>query len=231
MNDLREERIVENRDQGNYQDLFNQLQRMMNGDFWGAVSQLQQMRSNSSFMPPSWGTEFPFQSFFPGMNMEQLSQLMRQLQNMGGGWMGGGAAGMGMAPASAGMGTASAPAGPEGFRTKVEESFPIQLWESKEKIYLMAMIPGLKSEQEVKYKFKDDKKITLSVLFPDLKPQQESRLVHSEFPLGGVERTVTLPYPVAKGRLSSHYVKGVYTLILYKEGASSDDVWSYLEEE
>ncbi|CCQ93341.1 hypothetical protein CULT_1300007 [[Clostridium] ultunense Esp] len=190
-------------DQNHLNELFAQLQRMMNGDFWGAITDLQRSRMNSFSSPFS----FPF----PGMDMDQLGKMLDQLRSMTGETVQG-------APFT------------EEIRTNLKESFPVQLWESRDKFYLQAFLPGLKSEQDVQFTLKDPTTLLVKVKFPSLKPQQESRLVHSEFPHHEVNRSIRLPYPVSTKHYSSHYVKGIFTMILDKEGEREDE-WIFDGEE
>lgn len=200
--------------QFDYQDLFSQLQRMMNGDFWGAVSELQRIRMNGlsgTEARSMWG--FPFQSPFSGINLEHFNQLLEQVGQFTGQMQG------------------------STFRTQskrspsIRESFPIQIWETRERIILIASIPGLKSELDVKYSLKDAEHLRIRVKLPDFKPQQDSLLILSEIPLQEMTRTVTLPHPVTVNRSTSHYTKGLYTILLYKKGIDAEDEAFFAEEE
>ncbi|MFZ5986625.1 MAG: Hsp20/alpha crystallin family protein [Bacillota bacterium] len=93
--------------------------------------------------------------------------------------------------------------------------FPLQLWETHDKYYVLIFIPGVKSKEDVKVTLINSQTLYIQVYLPSFKPSNDSFLIHSEI-LRSSERSVLLPESVLSEIDVQSLKNGIFTVILNK---------------
>lgn len=94
-------------------------------------------------------------------------------------------------------------------------SFPIEMWESDDELFVLAHIPGVKETRQVKTSFLSEKKVKVKAkLLSDQPPTAKRQLATELSDL--FERDVTLPYTVESDNYSIHVDEGITTIIFGK---------------
>ena len=100
-------------------------------------------------------------------------------------------------------------------------SIPVEIWENRKHLYVVALIAGIKEKNNLKIRFKEDSALVLKVKYPLLKPVEDSFMVQTEVP-GFEEREVSLPQPVNTNDYKLDLNDGVLTLTLNKQNHNED---------
>ncbi len=95
-------------------------------------------------------------------------------------------------------------------------AIPVEIWENKDHIYIIALVAGVKDKQDIKIRFKDNSALILKVKYPLLKPVADSIMVQTEVSRFE-EREVALTQPVASNDYELNLSEGVLTLTLNKQ--------------
>ncbi len=99
---------------------------------------------------------------------------------------------------------------------KPSGAIPIEIWENKKHLYLMALVAGIKDKQNIKVRFKDNSTLVIKVKYPLLKPIEDSFMVQTEVSRFE-EREVSLVQPVESNDYELELSEGVLTLTLNKQ--------------
>lgn len=102
------------------------------------------------------------------------------------------------------------------IKSKPGGSIPVEIWENKNHIYVVALMAGIKDRRYFKVRFKDEKTLILKIKYPLLKPAEDSFMVQTEVS-GFEEREVGLPQPVESGDYELDLSEGILTLTLNKQ--------------
>lgn len=100
-------------------------------------------------------------------------------------------------------------------------SIPVEIWEDRDWLYIVALVAGIKDTQSIKIRFKDDSTLILKVKYPLLKPVEDSFMVETEIP-GFEEREINLPQPVKSSDYELDLNEGILTLSLAKQSRNED---------
>lgn len=100
-------------------------------------------------------------------------------------------------------------------------SIPIEIWENRDYLYIVALVAGIKDKQSIKIRFRDDSTLILKVKYPLLKPVEDGFMVETEVP-GFEEREINLPQPVKSSDYDLDLNEGILTLSLAKQSRSED---------
>jgi len=95
-------------------------------------------------------------------------------------------------------------------------SIPVEIWENKDYLYIVALVAGIKDKQSIKIRFKDDSTLILKVKYPLLKPIEDSFMVQTEIS-GFEEREIGLPQSVENSDYELDLSEGILTLTLTKQ--------------
>jgi HSP20 family molecular chaperone IbpA len=108
--------------------------------------------------------------------------------------------------------------------SKKWSTFPIDMWESDDELFVLAYIPGIKETNQVKTSFMTERKIRIKGQVAFSQPPSTTRQLASELPNNILQRDLTLPYPVESDNYSVHLEEGVTTLILKKSDTTEINV-------
>ncbi len=100
-------------------------------------------------------------------------------------------------------------------------SIPVEIWENRNHLYVVALIAGIKEKHHIKIRFKDDSALVLKVKYPLLKPVEDSFMVQTEVS-GFEEREISLPQPVESNGYELDLSEGILTLTLKKQRSAED---------
>lgn len=98
---------------------------------------------------------------------------------------------------------------------------PIEIWENRDYLYVVALVAGIKDKQNIKIRFRDNSTLILKVKYPLLKPVEDGFMVETEVP-GFEEREINLPQPVQSSDYELDLNEGILTLSLAKQSRSED---------
>ena len=86
---------------------------------------------------------------------------------------------------------------------------------------MVALVAGIKDQQSIKIRFRDDRTLILKVKYPLLKPVEDGFMIETEVP-GFEEREINLPQPVKSTDYELDLNEGILTLCLAKQSRSVD---------
>lgn len=93
---------------------------------------------------------------------------------------------------------------------------PIEIWESKESLFLSIIVPGLANMNEATLDFHSEQEVTITVKANSIKPVNAEQLLKSELPQQTYQREILLPKRVDPFDYTSSYERGVITYVLIK---------------
>lgn len=107
------------------------------------------------------------------------------------------------------------------IKGKTGGSIPVEIWENRDYLYIVALVAGIKDKQSIKIRFRDDSTLILKVKYPLLKPVEDSFMVETEVS-GFEEREINLPQAVKSSDYELDLNEGILTLSLAKQSRSED---------
>lgn len=107
------------------------------------------------------------------------------------------------------------------FEHMVKPPIPaINMYETDHEVFLYVSLPGIKDKQHVKIMVEGNSLKLTGSLFPI---QQTGRLVKQEILQGEFSRSIELPFPIRKDKITASLHQGLLTMHLHRLVPNQDD--------